>query len=274
MSLTDPPKPPATQHVETSAVSVKIPPFWVDRPEMWFYQVEAQFKISGITSEDTKFNYLIAQLEPRFVENIWDIVKDASTTKYSLAKDRLLKTFQESENKKIKLLISGLELGDWTPSQLLRKMRSLGGTEFSDKVLRTLWLEKMPSSVKNILIVSEESLDKLATMADKIMEMTPRSTDLSEVKATATGTDSTPVDDLLLKRISALELQIAALSEQRHSRDQRRYNYRNRSRSRSRKRYDPNGKLCFYHFKFGAKCRPEKCVQPCAWKIQGNHQTQ
>ena len=90
----------AKQHVEASAVSIKIPPFWVDRPEMWFYQVEAQFKISGITAEETKFNYLTAQLEPRFVENIWDIVKHSSTTKYSLAKECLVNTFQESENKK------------------------------------------------------------------------------------------------------------------------------------------------------------------------------
>ena len=75
-------------------------------------------------------------------------------------------------------------------------MRTLGGSEFSDKVLRTLWLEKLPNSVQSILIVSEESLDKLSAMADKIIEMTPRSADLAEVK---TNTD---VDKLLAKNIS------------------------------------------------------------------------
>ena len=109
--------------------------------------------------------------------------------------------------------------------------------------------------MQSILIVSEESLDKLSAMADKIMEMTPRSADLAE------GKKNTDVDELLAK-IS------------RNSRDQRHYSIRNRNRSRSRKRYDPNGKFCFYHFKFGTKCHPEKCVQPCNWKVLENHATQ
>ncbi|UYV82709.1 hypothetical protein LAZ67_22000643 [Cordylochernes scorpioides] len=36
--------------------------------------VEAQFAINGISQEMTKFNYLVAQLEPHFVENLWDII--------------------------------------------------------------------------------------------------------------------------------------------------------------------------------------------------------
>ena len=71
------------ESAEVHKVSVKIPPFWVNRPEIWFYQVEAQFKISGIVSEETKFNYLVSQLEPKYVENIWDIVKKNSDIKYS-----------------------------------------------------------------------------------------------------------------------------------------------------------------------------------------------
>lgn len=63
---------------------------------MWFYQVEAQFKMSGITSEETRFNYLVAQLEPKYIETIWDIIKDSATEKYSKAKARLLGTFKES----------------------------------------------------------------------------------------------------------------------------------------------------------------------------------
>lgn len=199
--------------LEASAVSIKIPPFWTDKPEVWFYQVEAQFQISKITSEETKFNYLVAQLEPRFLENIWDIIKDTIDNKYTIAKERLLNIFKESENKKIKRLLTGLELGDLMPSHLLRKMRSLGGSDISEKVLRTLWLEKMPDTVKNIVIVSDESLDKLATMADKILEMSPRNAELSAVQ-----TDKPSTMNELLSRISALENQIASMGMQRPSR--------------------------------------------------------
>ncbi|GFV55859.1 peptidase A2 domain-containing protein [Trichonephila clavipes] len=94
-----------SKNLEMSAVSIKIPPFWTDRPEIWFYQVEAQFQISKISLEETKFHYLVSQLEPKYVENIWDIVNSKSDTKYTDSKNRLLSLFKESENLRIKRLL-------------------------------------------------------------------------------------------------------------------------------------------------------------------------
>lgn len=245
---------------EVSKVSVKIPPFWIERPEMWFYQVEAQFLISGIKSEETMFNYLVVQLEPRFMENIWDIIKDSTSNKYSAAKERLLNTFKESENHRIKRLLTGLELGDMKPSQLLLRMKSLG-VDMSENMLRSLWLEKMPDSVKQILVVSDETLDKLATMADKIVELNSR----QELAAVGKNTS---VEELQQK-IASLEFQIASMTA-RNARPAQNVSRNRRNRSRSRKRFDENGKYCYYHFKFGANCYPEKCKQPCEWKESGN----
>lgn len=100
----------------------------------------------------------------------------------SQAKKRLLNTFQESENKKIKRLIR-IKV-DNIPSQFLRQMKSLGRIEFCDKVLRTLWIERMPNSVQNILIISEESPEKLAKMANKIIEMRPEMSECAAVQKT------------------------------------------------------------------------------------------
>lgn len=68
---------------ETMKVSVKIPPFWTEKPDIWFFQIEAQFKINGISSEDTKFNYIVSQMEPKYVDTIWDIITDKAENKYS-----------------------------------------------------------------------------------------------------------------------------------------------------------------------------------------------
>ncbi|GFX56273.1 hypothetical protein TNCV_2242071 [Trichonephila clavipes] len=240
---------------EASGVSIKIPPFWFDKPEIWFYQVEAQFKICRITSEETMFSYLVAQLEPRVLDDIWDIVKDPNPNKYSAAKERLFKIFVESENKKIKRLLTGIQLGDMLRSQLLRKMRALAGTDVSEKALRTLWLDKMPDSVKCIAIVSEEHLDKIAAMADKIVEMEPGTIDVAAVQK-----DSIRVDQLMAK-IATLEGQIASLKLQRKFRSPiPNHHQRSRSRSKSRHRYNPQGRYCFYHFRFGKKCLPGKCL--------------
>lgn len=247
--------------LEVDKVSVKLPPFWVEKPEIWFCQAEAQFLIAGITTETTKFNYLLAQLEPRFVENIWDLVTSGETNKYSLAKDRLLALFKESEERQIKKLVSELELGDMKPSQLLRKMKGYGGTNVSDKILKTLWLDKLPSNIRSILSISDENVEKMALMADRMFEM--RTVD--EVQTTTTqplpSTSALSVQELLL-RIEELEKQV------RRSRSHSRNRFRSRSKSRSK--FDKNGKYCYYHFRFGRNCRPEKCVLPCQWKNTEN----
>ncbi|GFU90580.1 transposon Ty3-G Gag-Pol polyprotein [Trichonephila clavipes] len=47
------------------------------------------------------------------------------------------------------------------------------------------------------------------------------------------------------------------------------HHQRSRSRSKSRRRYNPQGRYCFYHFRFGKKCLPGKCVQPCSFNEPG-----
>ncbi|GBM73448.1 hypothetical protein AVEN_64747-1 [Araneus ventricosus] len=154
--------------------SVKIPPFWIDKPEIRFYQVGAQFKISGITAEATKFNYLISQLDPKFVENVWDIISSDSQTKYTDSKTRLLNLFKESKNAKNQRLITGIDLDDLKPSQLIQKLRSVAISDVFQNLLKTLWLGKLPDCIKNVLIVSKEDIDSLAIMADKICDMSPK----------------------------------------------------------------------------------------------------
>ncbi|GBM54004.1 hypothetical protein AVEN_228757-1 [Araneus ventricosus] len=86
---------------EANNVSAKIPPFWEEKPEILFFQVEAQFSIANITQDQTKFNYLIAQLEPKVVENIWNIIQSERNDKYVAEKES---TFKESEEKKARQL--------------------------------------------------------------------------------------------------------------------------------------------------------------------------
>lgn len=265
---------------EASAVRIKFPPFWPEKPEIWFYQIEAQFR-GKVRTEAAKFNQLVANLEVKYLENIWDIVSNEEiANKYTAAKDRLLNIFKESDDKQLRKLLTGIELGDLKPSQLLRKMQSLAGADVSDKALKTLWLDKLPDSIKNILLVSNESLENVAIMADKIIEMNPR-TDVYKVSKVSNNDNAVLPNELfasLVSQIAALERKVDALQFRSRSRspDQSRSHSRDSraNRSRSRGRYNPQGKYCFYHFRFGDRCFTNKCKPPCAWKKAENENQQ
>jgi hypothetical protein len=62
--------PPA----KTSRVGVRFPPFWAERPVVWFVQAEAQFTLADISSEKTKYCNAISQLDHRYASKVEDII--------------------------------------------------------------------------------------------------------------------------------------------------------------------------------------------------------
>jgi hypothetical protein len=55
-------------------VNVRLPPFWAERPDVWFAQAEAQFTLAGINSEQTKFCCVMSQLDQRYAAEVEDII--------------------------------------------------------------------------------------------------------------------------------------------------------------------------------------------------------
>lgn len=48
---------------EINRNAVKVPPFLASQPKIWFAQIESQFEICGITTDDTKFNTIVGNIE-------------------------------------------------------------------------------------------------------------------------------------------------------------------------------------------------------------------
>ncbi|GBM02615.1 hypothetical protein AVEN_258925-1 [Araneus ventricosus] len=93
--------------------------------------MESQFAIAFITITKTKFRKIIASLADNLLSNA--IIKSPSNDdSHSAVKMRLINLFPESENARIRTLLSEMLLDCQKPSQLLRKMIQLALDKVSD----------------------------------------------------------------------------------------------------------------------------------------------
>lgn len=256
-----------TKHIEDTEVSasgpgatVRIPAFWRADPQLWFCQADAVFATSKITSSRIKFQIVVANLEFEILTQVSDLVKNPPQEPYEALKDRLVSTYAESENQRIKRLLEDRRLADGErPSHFLNELKRLAGCSISSDLLRTIWSKALPERMQATLAVTTEtSVDKLAEIADRIAEVYEPS--ISQVNSHTTTSHSAPTSiSQLEEMIRKMSLQISELQTQMARGRGSRSSDRGRSRSRSKGR-----QFCYYHHRFREKAR--KCQQPCSWK--------
>ncbi|XP_073830410.1 uncharacterized protein [Musca autumnalis] len=243
----------AIPSVSSMQHAIKIPRFWRENPSLWFVQVEAQFALNGIDSEQKKYYIIIAELETELLTHVSDIVLNPPEDVYTQLKKRLIEHFSVSEEKRIKQLLNNMEIGDKKPSVLLREMKNLANGGVNDDFLRTMWMQRLPTHIHAILSTSSESLEAIAKMADKIADVsTP-----SGISSVAVGNTSFDLS-AMSKQIEVLTAAVQQLHETRS-----RQNSSSRTRSNSRTNSNASG-ICYYHRRFGQ--RANKCRQPCTFK--------
>lgn len=232
---------------EVQAVqAIKLPTFFKANPNLWFMQVEAQFHISKIKNDASKYYMVVAALDTEVLHQVSDVLNDLPPQRmYETLKNKIIQRFSESENQQIRKLLTDLELGDRKPSQLLREMRNLAADKISDKILGTLWLQRLPQQIQMVVSTSSGmELNQMAEVADRLVEIiTPY-----VCAATATSPPTTSSDEIaqIKKQVDELTRTVDRLTTRR-------------SRSLSRgKRGEP---ICYFHKKFGDNAT--KCKQWC-----------
>lgn len=260
---------PRRANIDAAQV-IRLPPFWKDNPVLWFAQAEAAFVIHRITSDESKFRYIILNAD----QSVLPFVADLITTpperdRYQTLKDRICSTLGETSTTKIRKLLGSHELGDQKPSIFLQRLRNLAPGQVTDEILKSIFLEQLPENVRAILAVSEvQDLTRLAAAADKVIEVTkPASTTIQAITGGQADTDNNKV----LQEIAELRKQVKKLSVgdryRRRSRSRGRPESRgrpsNRGRSHHRQDSEDNAEYCYYHNRFGDKAF--KCTQPCTF---------
>lgn len=246
-------------------VAVKPPPFWPDRPALWFAQLDSQFILASIKCDDTKFHYAISVLDFKYAAAVEEIItKPPETDKYETLKRELISRLSASRGQRLQQLLCKEELGDRKPSEFLRYLRGLAGSDVSDELMRPLWSNRLPTYLQTVIAMQPEEakLDNLAQMADKVFEVTPHACLSVSAASTSSVPASTKLDELE-RKIDGLAGAVEALTmQQGRSRRSQPQDVSRKRRSRSRSR-DHFGRECWYHWKYGEKA--DRCVPPCEY---------
>ena len=95
------------ENVRIAAISLKLPPFWTADPLVWFAQIESQFATRGITSQCTKYDYVVASLNQDIAMEVQDIlISPPADQPFSTLKDKLLLRTTASEQRRLQTLLT------------------------------------------------------------------------------------------------------------------------------------------------------------------------
>ncbi|XP_076663697.1 uncharacterized protein LOC143366469 [Andrena cerasifolii] len=252
--------------------NVRLSTFWSETPKLWFAQLESEFHLYHIRADEAKYNAILRHLDQKVMKMVADVLDTPpKKDKYLNLKTVLINRFTDSEEKQLHKLLTGIELGNKKPSELLREKRLLAGGEVADRLLRTLWMQRLPQRIQEFLSVVEGTeLTKLADLADMATdrEEGPGVTVIEPVAQQAEGTTQASINalTLLVNQASELAVQTQKGTNVMLEAMSRTSNHYGRTRQRShqrtgfRKRSKSRSKYCFYHERFGV--RAHKCVKP------------
>lgn len=263
-----PPQHQAVVHVDRFE-KLELPPFWSKQVLLWFAAIEAQFQLRRVTSDVTKYQAVVARLDQEtliVVEHV--ILNPPETDKYPTIKEVLVNHYSISQERRLKQLLSGVELGDRRPSELLAEIKRLGGSQLDATFARTIWLDRLPQYAQVALTTSSElDNDKLALLANKIVEI-QRDSDNKFLMPIANTSDSS-----MQKQLDDLSKQLGNLARKLNqiipnNDPTRRQRSRNTAPTSATER-SASSSVCYYHRRFGAQAN--KCTRPCTWtQNQGN----
>ncbi|BHF59593.1 hypothetical protein SprV_0100255300 [Sparganum proliferum] len=196
------------------AVHFTLPDFWQHAPELYFIRIESAFYSANITKELSKYHKLVEVLPANIISQVQPLlVKPPADAPYSALKAEILRLNAVSDRQRYHQLIKEESLGDRKPSELLRRMRTLlGDMQVDEKLVKEMFLERLPADVQTILASGSQdlTLSHLAEMADRMIEVQR----FQPPSVAQISTSSSTVNEQLLQQMSAMANEIASLKLQ------------------------------------------------------------
>ncbi|XP_049309837.1 uncharacterized protein LOC125777859 [Bactrocera dorsalis] len=257
------PKPSMFLGNNSSPATIRVPSFNQDRPALWFAQLESQFRNHNVTSEVDKFHHTIPLIDTRIAADAEDIILNPPVDKpYQRLKTTLIACYSKSREAKILQLLDGECLGDRTPSQHLRHLRSLV-PDIDEEVLRARWLSHLPDQMRACLVAQRTAeLQPLSEAADRLHDVLQPSQG-HNIAATSLTTTHDSNFTGVEQQLAHITRSLQKLLNTHQTTGRKRFRSQRINRSRSVSPAMSTSNTCWYHKKFGnlaQKCTPD-CQQ-------------
>ena len=136
-------------------VSVKLPDFWTEDPDLYFLHAEAAFRNAQIRQVKTKFEHIVQKLPQKIMVSRRGLIMGSaasSATPYEDIKAKLVSSFTLSRWQKVSKLIHHPGLGDRRPTALMDAMLALlPEDEKPGCLFQGLFLVRLPNISKQDL---------------------------------------------------------------------------------------------------------------------------
>ena len=152
-------------------VSVKLPDFWTEDPNLWFLHAEAAFRNAQITGSKT----IVQKLPRKIMVSVRGLIMGSaasSETPYEDLKAKLVYSYTLSCWQKVSRLIHHPGLGDCRPTALIYTMLALLlEDDTPGSLFLGLFLERLPFEIRDHLVSREfKTPREMALYADSLWD--------------------------------------------------------------------------------------------------------
>lgn len=152
------------QTVSISATSVKLPTFWTHRPRVWFVRTESAFRIKGIKTQQTMFDYACQALPESVVDSVLHVIENPhKDTPYDTLKDALIKRYAVNHVEQLTTFLSTPAPTDLDPRKLADQIKNLNKEQ--DNIEMAFLLSKLPDHVQRHLFKDIDTFDDVHDLA-------------------------------------------------------------------------------------------------------------
>ena len=152
----------------------KLPGFDQLDVRPWLTMAETTFQVCGISTQQAKFYAVLSSLPREAVTRVFSAqgngnMQTLGVYPFNWLRDRLIELYKLRRPQILQKLRNTKLSERYTATDLLHDLyRSLAGSEISKTLLRDLYLERLPSRIREILTVHDLPVDQLALKADAL----------------------------------------------------------------------------------------------------------